>query len=97
LVDTENGQKESQRVNRMNKHLSAGIALAVIALVLFLALAAAGPAFSARLAGILALGATPTPTPGPVIPIKSITDLTSLEAAVNIEVNGLTVSGHRWS
>jgi hypothetical protein len=81
-------------MKRMNKYLSAGIALVVIALVLFLALAAAGPAFSARLAGLLAPAPTPSPTPSDVIPIKPITDLTSLEATVKIEVNGL-IDGKR--
>jgi hypothetical protein len=63
--------------------IAAGIVL--LALVLFLALAAAGPAFSAGLGKLLAA----TPPPGDPIPIKSISGLTSLNATVKLSVNGL--------
>jgi hypothetical protein len=74
----------------INKYLAAGIATIVIAIVLLLALSAAMPAFSATLTALVA----PTPPPGEVIPLKSIEDLTSLNATVKIDVNGL-INGER--
>ncbi len=73
-----------------NKHLSAGFALVAIAIVLGLALGVAAPAFSSAMFTVLAAStSTPTPLPGDVIPIEPITDLTSLNATVKIDVNGL--------
>ena len=75
-----------------NRILSAVVALAVIVTVAFLALGVAGPAFStARLTALLA---QPTPPPGEVIPLEPIAGLTSLNATVNLDVNGL-INGKR--
>ena len=81
-------------MQQMNKYLSAGVAMVVIALVLLLALGVAAPAFSATLTGIFAPAATPTPPAGDIIPLKPIAGLTSLNANVKIEVNGL-INGQR--
>jgi hypothetical protein len=78
----------------VNKALSIGIAFLLIASVVFLALNAASPAFSATLNGLWALVSTPTPPPGDPIPLKTIDGLTSLNATVNIQVNGL-INGKR--
>ena len=75
-----------------NKVFSIGVGIILIAFVLFLVLSAAGPAFSAAFAALLA--ATSTPPAGDVIPLKSIEDLTSLNATVQIDVNGL-INGER--
>lgn len=75
-----------------NKVLSAGVAIVIIACVLFLVLSATVPALSASLSALLA--STSTPPPGDVIPLKSLEDLTSLNATVNIDVNGL-INGER--
>jgi len=79
-------------MKRINKYFSVGIAMVLIALVLFLALSAAAPGFSATLSVLLA--PTSTPPPGEVIPLKSIAGLSSLNASVKIEVNGL-INGKR--
>lgn len=82
-----------------------GVAMAAIVIVLFLALGAAAPDFSVStltlpdgrgsvLTGLLAAAASPTPLPGDVIPLASIAGLTSLNATVNINVNGL-IDGQR--
>jgi hypothetical protein len=70
------------------KVLSVGIFLAAFVLVLVLLSGKTFPAFSA------ALASTPTPSVGDVIPLKSIADLTSLNATVDINVNGL-INGQR--
>jgi hypothetical protein len=70
------------------KYISVGIFLAAFALVLVLMFGKVIPAFSARLAS------TPTPPPGDVIPLQPISGLTSLNATVNISVNGL-INGQR--
>jgi hypothetical protein len=75
------------------KAFSIGAAIVLLALVLFLALDAVGPAFSAAPLKLL-LAATPTPTPEPPIPLKPISGLTSLNANVKIGVNGL-INGQR--
>ena len=75
-----------------NKVFAAGVALVLIAFVLFLVFSAAAPALSASLSALLAL--TSTPPPGEVIPLKPIADLTSLNATVKIGVNGL-INGQR--
>jgi hypothetical protein len=68
--------------------LAAGIVLAAI---LLLALAVAAPAFSkSNMFSLLAAPtSTSTPAVGDVIPLKSISGLTSLNATVKIGVNGL--------
>ena len=78
-------------MKRTNRYLSAVIALGVIATVLFLAFSVAGPAFSTT--GLAAFAA-PTPPPGDPIPLKPIADLTSLNATVKLDVNGL-INGKR--
>lgn len=78
----------------VNKALATGIALVLIASVTLLALSSTSPALSARLNGLWALVSTPTPPPGDPIPLKTIDGLTSLNATVNIQVNGL-INGKR--
>ena len=75
-----------------NKIFSIGVAIVIIAFVLFLVLSATVPALSASLSALLA--STSTPTPGDVIPLKSLEDLSSLNATVDIDVNGL-INGER--
>jgi hypothetical protein len=70
-------------MNLTKKVLSIGAGIVLIALVLLLGLSTTGPAFSALLA------ATSTPPSGEVIPLKAIAGITSLDATVKIEVNGL--------
>lgn len=75
--------------------LAARIALVAIPIVLLLGLVLAAPAYSrSTLLGLLAPTSTPTPPPGDVIPVNSITGLTSLEATVKINANGL-INGKR--
>ena len=74
----------------INKVLSAGIAIITIAVVLILVFGVAAPAFSATLTALLA----PTTPPGEVIPLKPIAGLTSLNATVKLDVNGL-INGKR--
>jgi hypothetical protein len=63
---------------------------AAIAVMLLLALAFAAPAFSkSNMFMLLAATSTSTPAAGDVIPLKSISDLTSLNATVKIGANGL--------
>ena len=69
-----------------------GTAMVLMAAVLILSLSAVVPAFSATLSALLS--ATSTPVPGDVIPLKPISGLTSLNATVNIEVNGL-INGNK--
>ena len=78
-----------------NRVLSAGIALAAIAIVFLLLLGTAAPAFSTSTpAARFAPTSTPTPLPDVAIPLKSIAGLTSLNATVRLEVNGL-INGER--
>jgi len=73
-----------------NRYLALGIAAGVIVIVLAVALRVAAPAFSvAALSALVAPASSPTPLPGDVIPLQSITDLTSLNATVKLDVNGL--------
>jgi hypothetical protein len=85
-------KKELEPLKTINKVLAIGAAIVLIGFVLFLALSAAAPALSATLSALLA--ATSTPPPGEVIPLESIADLTSLNATVEINVNGL-INGKR--
>ena len=59
--------------------------------VLFLTLNLAGPALSK---GTLSSLLAPTPPPGEVIPLESLSDLTSLNATLALNVNGL-IDGER--
>ena len=78
-----------------NQYLSVGIALAAIIILLVLALGIAAPALSSATFTVLAAPtSTPTPPPGDVIPLEPITDLSSLNATVRIDVNGL-INGKR--
>jgi hypothetical protein len=74
-----------------NRYLSAVIALAVIAIVAFLALDLPGAVL--RTDAFVSPPA-PTPPPGDPIPLKPLTDLSSLNATVKINVNGL-IDGKR--
>ncbi|HRV95200.1 MAG TPA: hypothetical protein P5526_23785 [Anaerolineae bacterium] len=70
--------------------LSVGAAVAVVSIMLLVGLVIAAPAYSrSTLSGLLAPTSTPTPPPGDVIPLNSIEELTSLNATVKIDVNGL--------
>jgi hypothetical protein len=66
-------------------YLSAVVAFMVVGVVLFLVFSLAGPALSSTsLTALLA----PTPPPCDPIPLKPVTGLTSMDATVNIDVNG---------
>jgi hypothetical protein len=74
-----------------NRVLSVGIAVVTIGILSFLVLSVAAPAFStATLTARLA----PTPAPGDPIPLEPIAGLTSLNATVKLDVNGL-INGKR--
>jgi hypothetical protein len=82
-------------MKQANRYLSAVVALGVVATVLFLMVSLAGPAFSTGTHPVLsAQSGTPTPLPGDVIAMKPITGLTSLNATVKIDVNGM-IDGKR--
>jgi hypothetical protein len=86
---------EAKRMKTINKVLSGLIAVIAIALVQYLMLGVAAPAFStSTLLAILAQSSTPTPPPGEVILLKPIAGLTSLNATVQLDVNGL-INGER--
>jgi hypothetical protein len=72
-------------------YLSAVVAFMVVGVVLILVFSLAGPALSSS--GLTALFA-PTPPPCDPIPLKPVTGLTSLNATVNINVNG-KINGKR--
>ena len=66
------------------------VGIAVTGIILLLALGVAAPAFSkSNMFALLAATGTPTPPAGDVIPLKSISGLTSLNASVKIGANGL--------
>ena len=78
-----------------NQMLSAVVALAVIGTVVLLAIGVAGPAFStATLTTLVRQADAPTPPPGDVIPLEPIAGLTSLNATIKLDVNGL-INGKR--
>jgi biopolymer transport protein ExbD len=79
-------------MNATKKIFSIGVAFVLLAFVLFVVFTAAAPAISATLHALST--ATRTPPPGEVIPLKPISGLTSLNADVNIQVNGL-INGER--
>jgi hypothetical protein len=82
-------------MRRNNRVLSAAAAAAAIAIVFGLVLGCAAPAWSASMPlARPAPTSTPTPAPAAAIPLKSIADLTSLDATVQLDVNGL-VKGER--
>jgi hypothetical protein len=73
-----------------NRYLAAMMAVLVVGGVLFLTLNLAGPAFSkGMLASLLA-----PPQQGEVIPLESLSNLTSLNASLSLNVNGL-IDGER--
>jgi hypothetical protein len=73
----------------------AGIALLALGVVIFLAFSVTGPALSkTTLLSLIAPTSAPTPLPGEVIPLKPIDGLTSLNATVRLDVNGL-IDGER--
>ncbi len=76
----------------INKAFALVAAITLAVFVLFLLLSATNPALSATLSALLA--GTSTPLPGEVIPLKPISGLTSLNATVEIDVNGL-IDGER--
>jgi hypothetical protein len=81
-------------MKQTNRLSPAGIALLAAAVVLIVGLIVVVPAFSATLTGIVVPASTPTPYPGDVIPLQSIAGLTSLNATVQLQVNGL-IHGQR--
>jgi hypothetical protein len=85
---------EANLMKTTNQVLSVGLAMAAIAIVLLLVLGVAVPAFPTALTAIAAPASTPTPLPGDVIPLKPIAGLTSLNATVSLEVDGL-IDGER--
>lgn len=74
--------------------LSVGMAILTIFIALYLVFGIAAPALSATLSAFVAAAGTPTPPPGDEIPLKPIEDLTSLNATINLDVNGL-INGER--
>lgn len=75
--------------------VSVALGLTLVVVALALALGAVGPALStAPLAAQATPTSPPTPPAGDVIPIKSLAGLTSLDATVTLDVNGL-VNGKR--
>jgi hypothetical protein len=84
--------KEKSNMKTTNRILSVIITVGVVAVVLSLVLSSVAPAFSASLTALMA--PTSTPPPGDPIPLKPIADLTSLNATVNLEVDGL-INGKR--
>ncbi len=81
-------------MKQANRPTPAGIALIATAVALIVVLTVVVPAFSATLTGVVVPASTPTPYPGDVIPLQSIAGLTSLNATVQLEVNGL-INGQR--
>jgi hypothetical protein len=86
---------EAKLMKRTNRGLSLRIVAAAIVIALLLVLGVATPAFSTpTLLARFAATSTPTPLPGVAIPLKPIEGLTSLNATVKIDVNGL-IDGER--
>jgi hypothetical protein len=83
-------------MNKKQYVLRVGVVTLLLASMLgfgyFLGSTGAGPSAAAALAGVVAMMA-PTPTPvvpvGDPIPLKSLSGLTSLDATVNINANGM--------
>ena len=77
------------------QYLLAGVGIGAIMVVVFLGIGAAASAFSSgRFAGFSVPGSAPTAALDDVIPLESVSDLTSLNATVKISVNGL-IDGER--
>jgi hypothetical protein len=77
------------------QYLSAAVVGVATAVLLFLVLDVVAPAFStSAVTWLLAPVSAPTPTPGDVIPLKSIEGLNSLNATVKLDVNG-KINGKR--
>lgn len=78
------------------QYLLAGIAIGAFLVVMFLGIGAAVSAFSSgRLANLgVPAASTPQPPLEDVIPLESVSNLTSLNATVKISVNGL-IDGER--
>jgi hypothetical protein len=86
---------ELKCMKTINKVLTGLIAIVTVAVVLYLALGIAAPAFStSTLLALIAPKSAPTPPAGEVIPLKPIAGLTSLNATVQLDVNGL-INGKR--
>jgi len=82
-------------MKQANTYLSVVIVMGVIATLLFLAISGAGPELLTGTHTVpLVQASTPTPPPNNVIPLKSITDFTSLNATVKLTANGL-INGKR--
>jgi hypothetical protein len=79
------------------KVLSLWKVTAIIAGGLLMAILVIGPAYSrTTLLSILSPTRTPTMPPGDLIPLTPINDLTSLNATIKIDVNGLIkVNAHK--
>ena len=78
-----------------NRFVSVGIALVAIVMVLLLVKSIAAPAGSTTgFTGFAAPVSAPTALPSDAIPLKSVADLTSLNATVKLNVNGL-IDGQR--
>ncbi|MFN8475963.1 MAG: hypothetical protein U0822_27560 [Anaerolineae bacterium] len=78
-----------------NSVVSVAIALVVVFGALVLVLGVAGPAFStATLTAQATPASSPTPPAGDVIPLKPLAGLTSLDATVKLQVNGLVNGKH---
>jgi len=75
-----------------NKYFAIGAAILLLAVTLMMSFGAVGLALSETLSSFMA--PTATPPPGDPIPLKPVTGLTSLNATVNIGVNGL-INGER--
>jgi len=81
-------------MKKNRKLLYSGIALAILAM-LFMVGVIARPAFSTTsLLALVAPTSTPKPEQGDVIPLKSLDELTTLNATAKINVNGL-INGKR--
>jgi hypothetical protein len=80
-----------KQTNRLSLSVIALIATAVGLIAVF---GVTAPAFSATFSSLVAAASTPTPYPGDVIPLQSIAGLTSLNATVQLQVNGL-INGQR--
>lgn len=82
-------------MKQMLRNLALGIAVLILAVLVFLAFDTAGPGFPASaLAKLVAPPAAATPVPGARIPLQSIANLNSLTGAVTLDVNGL-IDGER--
>jgi hypothetical protein len=86
---------ESKLMKTTHKVLSVGIASAATVIVIFLVIVIARPALSnSTFLALVAPASTATPLIGEVIPLKPIADLSSLNATVKLDVNGL-INGER--